>query len=81
MKLRYDLARLVTPEMVLEEALVLQHRFQTEPRFSQTGTGSLSPASTGDSAAEAARSTARIQKLMQLASPNGKPAEPSNGTS
>ncbi len=81
MKLRTDLALRVTPEMVEEEALANQHRYKAEPRFSKTGTGSLSSASTSDSAAEVARSTARIQKLMRAAKANGAPATRKNGRS
>ena len=75
MKLRFDLATQVTPEMVEEEALANQHRYKPEPIFSQTGTGSLSSASTSDSVAEAERSTARIQKLTQAAKQNGNKAK------
>ncbi len=57
--------------MVLEEALANQHRYKAEPLFSKTGTGSLSSASTNDSAAETERSMARIQKLTQIAKENG----------
>jgi len=71
MKLRYDLAKEVTPEMVLQEAAANQHRYKAEPLFSQTGTGSLLSASTKDSAAEIARSTERIQKLTKAAKKNG----------
>ena len=71
MKLRFDLAKKVTPEMVEEEALANQHRYRPEPHFSKTGVGSLSSASTSDSAAEAERSTARIQKLMHAANKTG----------
>jgi len=71
MKLRYDLAAKVTPDMVLEEALANQHRYKAEPLFSQTGTGSLLSASTSDYAAEVARSMARIRKLMRTAKRNG----------
>src|SRR5207244_2741356 len=53
MKLRYDLAMKVTPKMALAEAQANQHRYKAEPLFSKTGTGSLSSASTKDSAAEA----------------------------
>ncbi len=81
MKLRYDLAMKVTPKMVLEEAQANQHRYKPEPLFSQTGTGSLSSASTKDSAAEAERSTARIQKLMRVAKKNGTKAAGKNGHS
>ena len=81
MKLRFDLATQVTPEMVEQEALANQHRYKAEPLFSQTGTGSLSSASTSDCAAEAARSTERIQKLMQRASKTGKKATLHNARS
>ena len=81
MKLRYDLAMKVTPKMVLEEAQANQHRYKAEPHFSKTGTGSLSSASTKDSAAEAERSTARIQKLTRAAKANGSKAAPKNGHS
>lgn len=67
MRLRYDLAMKVTPKIVLQEAQANQHRYKAEPVFSKTGTGSLSSASTKDSAAEAKRSTERIQKLMRAA--------------
>jgi len=81
MKLRTDLAMHVTPEMVEEEALANQHRYKAEPLFSKTGTGSLSSASTSDSAAEVVRSTARIQKLMRAAKANGGKAARRNGRS
>jgi hypothetical protein len=81
MRLRFDLATKVTPKMVEEEALANQHRYKPEPLFSQTGTGSLSSASTSDSAAEIARSTARIRKLTARANKNGKPATPANARS
>jgi hypothetical protein len=81
MKLRFDLAKKVTPEMVEEEALANQHRYKPEPRFSKTGTGSLSSASTSDSAAEAERSTARIQKLTQAANGSGSRGDKSNDRS
>ena len=81
MKLRFDLATQVTPEMVEEEALANQHRYKPEPLFSQTGTGSLSSALTSDSVAEVARSMVRIQKLTQAAKQNGAKAMPPSGPS
>jgi len=81
MRLRFDLAMKVTPKMVLQEAQANQHRYKAEPLFSQTGTGSLSSASTKDSAAEAERSTARIQKLMRAAKKIGMKAAARNGHS
>jgi hypothetical protein len=81
MKLRVDLAMRVTPKMVEEEARANQHRYKAEPLFSKTGTGSLSSASTSDSAAEVARSSARIQKLMRAAKVNGSKAGHRNAPS
>jgi hypothetical protein len=81
MKLRYDLAMKVTPKMVLEEAQANQHRYKAEPLFSKTGIGSLSSASTKDSAAEVERSTARIQKLTRAAKTSGPKAAAKNGHS
>jgi hypothetical protein len=81
MKLRTDLAMRVTPKVVEEEALANQHRYNAEPIFSKTGIGSLSSASTSESAAEVARSTARIQKLMRAAKANGAKAARKNGYS
>jgi hypothetical protein len=81
MKLRNDLAMKVTPQMALKEAQANQHRYKAEPLFSKTGTGSLSSASTKDSAAEEERSTARIQKLTRTAKKNGSKAAAKNGHS
>ena len=81
MRLRYDLATKVTPKMVLKEAQANQHRYKAEPLFSKTGTGSLSSSSTKDSAAEEARSTARIQKLTRAAKTNGTKATAKTGRS
>jgi len=78
MKLRYDLAMKVTPKMALQEAQANQHRYKAAPLFSKTGTGSLSSASTKDSAAEAERSTVRIQKLTRAAKTNGSKAAAKN---
>jgi hypothetical protein len=81
MKLRYDLVAKVTPAMALHEALANQHRYKAEPLFSKTGTGSLSSASTSDSAGAVARSMARIRKLTQLAKKNGAKASKASGRS
>jgi hypothetical protein len=72
MKLRPDLVQKVTPQMVEQEALANRHRYQPEPLFSQTGSGSLSSASTNDSAAEEKRSMERIQKLTKPVKRHGK---------
>ncbi len=72
MKLRLDLLKFATPQVTLEEALAQNHRYKPEPFFSKTGTGSLSSASTADSAKEVARSTARIQKAMQQSRTSGR---------
>ena len=81
MKVRYDLAAKVTPAMVLQEALANQHRYKAEPLFSRTGTGSLSSASTSDSAGAVARSMARIRKLTQVVKKTGAKASKPNGRS
>jgi hypothetical protein len=71
MKVRKDLLKHATPEEALKEALANNHRYKPEPRFSQTGVGSLSSASTRESAQEVARSTARIQKALRQSARNG----------
>jgi hypothetical protein len=73
MKLRTDLLKHLTEEDILEEAVATVHRFKPEPLLSQTGTGSLSSASTAERANEVARSTALIQKLRERARQSGKP--------
>jgi len=55
MKLRLDLLKRLTTEDVMEEAVATVHRFKPEPLFSQTGTGSLSSASTQERAREEAQ--------------------------
>jgi hypothetical protein len=72
MKLRTDLLKYATPEEALKESLANNHRYKPEPLFSQTGTGSLSSASTKESAQEVARSTERIQKALQQSKKTGK---------
>lgn len=74
MKLRTDLLAKLTPEMLEEEAAATVHRFKPEPHFSKTGTGSLSPASTSERAAEEERSTGRIQKLTTKPDASGSNA-------
>ena len=81
MKLRTDLLAKLTPELVLEGVVANTHRYKPEPRLSKTGTGSLSSSSTKDSAAEEARSTARIQKLTRAAKTNGTKAMAKTGRS
>ena len=71
MKLRLDLLKFATPKETLKEAAAQSHRYKPEPLFSKTGTGSLLSASTEDSANEAARSTARIQKATRQLQRNG----------
>ena len=66
MKLRTDLLAKLTPEMMLEGILANTPRYKPEPLFSKTGTGSLSSASTGQSASEEALSSAIIRKLKQV---------------
>jgi hypothetical protein len=75
MKLRLDLLKFATPEVTMEEALAQSHRYKPEPLFSKTGTGSLSSASTEESASEEARSTARIRKATEALRTDGKTAD------
>ena len=72
MKLRTDLLKNLTAEDILEEVLANNHRYKPEPRFSKTGVGSLSSASTEERAQEEARSTALIEKLKKRAAASGK---------
>jgi hypothetical protein len=76
MKLRTDLLKHATPAGTLKEALAQNHRYKPEPRFSKTGTGSLSSASTVECASEVARSTARIQKALKRSGVNGTTVAP-----
>ncbi len=76
MKLRFDLAEKVTPEMVMESVLANNHRYKAEPLLSKTGTGSLSPASTGDLANEEKLSLAITQRLMSESGSSGQAATP-----
>lgn len=65
MKLRTDLLKKLTPEMMLEGVVMNNHRYAPEPRLSKTGVGSLSSASTAERAKEDALSTGIIQKLTR----------------
>ena len=65
MKLRLDLLEHLTDQDILEEVLANNHRYRPEPNFSNTGVGTLSPASTAERVQEEARSTARIQRAMR----------------
>jgi hypothetical protein len=81
MKLRLDLLEHLKDEDILEEVLANNHRYKPEPRFSKTGVGSLSSASTEERAQEAARSTARIQRAMQRLKQNGGKRKPKSAPS
>ena len=72
MKLRFDLAEKVTPEMVMASVLANNHRYKAEPLLSKTGTGSLSPASTEDRANEEKLSSDITRKLMTGSGDDGK---------
>ena len=72
MKLRLDLLEHLTAEDIRKAAEESVHRFKPEPNFSKTGTGSLSSATTAESAKEVARSTVRIQKALKQSARNGK---------
>ena len=73
MKLRFDMAEKVTPEMLMESVLANNHRYKAEPLLSKTGTGSLSPASTEDRANEEKLSLAITRKLMTKCGNAGNP--------
>lgn len=72
MKLRTDLLAKLRPEDVMESVETHNHRYKPEPLFSQTGTGSLSSASTSERASEVTRNTVLIRKLTQRAAKSGK---------
>ena len=72
MKLRSDLLAKIRPEDVMESVETHNHRYKPEPLFSQTGTGSLSSASSSERASEVTRSAALIRKLTQRAAKSGK---------
>jgi hypothetical protein len=72
MKLRTDLLKKLTPEMMLEGVVMNNHRYAPEPRLSKTGVGSLSSASTAERAKEDALSTGIIKKLTKKSGPSGK---------
>jgi hypothetical protein len=63
MKLRLDLLKQLTVEDIAEAAQASQHRYKSEPTFSKTGIGYLSPRSPEDSAREEAHSIELTQKL------------------
>jgi hypothetical protein len=71
MKLRTDLLAKLRPEDVMESVETHNHRYKPGPHFSQTGTGSLSSASTAERATEVARNTALVRKLMRRAATDG----------
>ena len=73
MKLRTDLLAKLLPEEVMQSVEAHNHRYKAEPLFSQTGTGSLSSASTSERANEVERNTDLIRKLTQRAEQTGKP--------
>lgn len=81
MKLRLDLLRHLRDDDFREEVLANNPRYAPEPRFSKTGVGSLSSASTKQRANEVARNTALIEKLTTRSRKNGgdnsKPSPPS----
>jgi hypothetical protein len=75
MKLRLDLLEHLTDEDILQEVLANNPRYKPEPRFSKTGVGSLSSASTEQRAKEEERSTALIERAMKRLQKNGGPAK------
>jgi hypothetical protein len=72
MKLRTDLLKKLTPEMIMEGVVMNTHRYKAEPLLSKTGVGSLLTATTEDRAREDALSTAIIEKLTNESGNFGK---------
>lgn len=72
MKLRLDLLEHLTADDIRKAAENSVHRYKPEPRFSKTGTGSLSSASTAERAQEVKHSMELTRKLEQRARRNGK---------
>ncbi len=72
MKLRFDLAEKLTPDMVMASVLANNHRYKAEPLLSKTGTGSLSPASTEERANEEKLSLDITRKLTTNSRNAGK---------
>ncbi len=79
MKLRLALLEHQTDEGLLEEALANNPRYKPEPLFSKTGSGSLSPTSTEDSAREVAHNTELIRKVEARQKQAGKPDAKASG--
>ena len=79
MKLRLDLLEHLTMEDIAEVALANNPRYKPEPLFSKTGTGSLSPTSTEDSAREVEHNTELIRKAEARQAQAGKPGEGRSG--
>lgn len=75
MRLRTDLLKQLRPEDVMESVEEHNHRYEPEPRFSRTGTGSLSSASTSERASEVERSAELVRRLTVRAGHCGKNAQ------
>lgn len=82
MKLRLDLLKYVTDEDLLEEAMATVDRYNPEPLFAKTGTGSLRSATPEEKAEDMKRSEAFIARLKARAAADkegqAQPAEPSD---
>ena len=72
MKIRTDLLKKLQAKDIMESVEENNHRYKAEPLFSQTGTGSLSSASTSERANEVERNTYLIRKLTKRVQSNGK---------
>lgn len=72
MKLRLDLLEHLTADDLRKAAEESVHRYKPEPRFSKTGIGSLSPASTAERAREVEHCTELTRKLEERARRSGK---------
>lgn len=71
MKLRLDLLEYLTDQDILEEAMESVHRYNPEPLFSKTGTGSFLSASIEEREKEIARTTELIRRLEERAKKHG----------
>jgi hypothetical protein len=67
MKLHLDLLKYLTAEDIAEAAASNVHRYRPEPLFSETGTGSLLPATEEDREREMRESEALIERLKARA--------------
>jgi hypothetical protein len=68
-KLRIDLVKKLTPEMLMKSVLMNNHRHKAEPLFSKTGVGSLATATAEDRANEDKLSEEIRRELLKEPAP------------